>query len=339
MVKRDILLVGAGLIGRRHVPYIQSVANLIAIVDPDPSAVGFAEDLAIPLFPTLEDALEAHTIDGAILATPNHLHVPQAVMLVERGIPCLIEKPIADQSVSASRLVALAEDKAVPLLIGHHRRHNTLIQRAKGVMEQGLLGELVAARANFWLYKPDDYFNQEWRTKAGAGPAFINAIHDLDLLRYLCGEVSEVQAMQSHAQRGFEVEDTLIANLRFENGALGTVSISDTIVAPWSWEFTAGENPAYPKVDGYAYTLGGTRASLSIPDLKLWSHPGRRSWWEPIETKSLDYQPNDPLATQMQHFVDVMNGAAEPLINGRDALASLELLERIQAACRNADTT
>ena len=89
--------------------------------------------------------------------------------------------------------------------------------------------------AQFWLYKPEDYFDVEWRRKPGAGPVFINLIHDLDLLRHFCGEVVRVQAMESRRARGFEVEDTAALLMEVANGALGAVTVSDTVVAPWSW--------------------------------------------------------------------------------------------------------
>ena len=332
--KKKLILVGAGLIGQRHVSYIQEAAELVAIVDPSPTAQQFAQSLSMPLYADLEEALIQEEAQGLILATPNHLHVPHAHLAVEQGLPCLIEKPIAESSDTAADLVKQANAKNIPLLIGHHRRHNNLIQAAKKTIKEGILGDIVGVQANFWLYKPDDYYNMTWRTKTGAGPAFINAIHDLDLLRYLCGEVIQIQAMKSHAQRGFEVEDTLVATLKFENGALGSLSISDTIVAPWSWEFTAKENPAYPHVSTHAYCLGGTKGSLSIPDLKLWQHPKERSWWNPISSKTLPYEVNDPLRTQMAHFLDVIDGKVEPLVSGEEGLKSLQLLEQIQRAAR-----
>jgi predicted dehydrogenase len=269
--------------------------------------------------------------DGVVIATPNHLHLAHAELCIDAGIPVLIEKPIADTLEKADRIATLSEAAGVPVLIGHHRRHNPIVARAKEVVQAGTLGEIVAVNGQFWLYKPDDYFEATWRKGPGAGPALINFIHDVDLLRHFCGDLVEVQAMRSNAQRGTAVEDTAAILLRFANGALGTFSMSDTVVAPYSWEMSSGENPIYPHHPGACYTLGGAEASLSIPDLRLWRHTGARSWWNPIEAEQLSVTPADAFARQFAHFLDVIDGAA-PRVSAREGRASLAaVLDVLQA--------
>ncbi|SLN16459.1 1,5-anhydro-D-fructose reductase [Pseudoruegeria aquimaris] len=329
-----ILVVGAGLIGQRHIAMLQARGWLAAIADPAPAARGVAEAAAVPLFDDLEAALDGVKPDGVLLASPNQLHVAQALACVARGIPVLVEKPIADRVEDARRLVDAARTAQVPILVGHHRRHNPLIAAAKAAIEAGRLGRIVAVNALFWLYKPDAYFAPDWRRQEGAGPVFINLIHDLDLLRHLCGEVAAVQAVESSAVRGFAVEDTAAMLLEFESGALGTVSISDCAVSPWSWEFAAGENPAYPKTDVPAYTIAGTHGALSVPDLGLWHHPEERSWWAPIRREALPSAQRDPLEAQLDHFAAVIAGRAEPLVSGEEGLRTLQVLEAVKRAAR-----
>ena len=81
----------------------------------------------------------------------------------------------------------------------------------------------------------------------------------------MCGQVESVQAQCSPSIRGFENEDMAAALLKFENGAIGTITVSDSIVAPWSWEMTSKENPIYPSTSESCYVIGGTHRSLSIP--------------------------------------------------------------------------
>ncbi len=328
----SIAVIGAGLIGQKHIDIVSNAANLSAIVDPNPAAEQIAKSHGTQWFASLETYLERAMPDGAIVATPNQLHLDHARACIEKGVPVLVEKPLAENVASATKIMQASTQAGVPVLVGHHRRHSGLVRAAKAAIEAGQLGRIVVANAQFWLFKPDDYFETSWRRQDGAGPTYINLIHDIDLLRYFCGDIVSVQATQSNRVRGFEVEDSCVVILEFESGALGTVSISDTVSAPWSWELTAGENPVYPKTDMACYTLGGTHGSLSIPDLRLWSHPGKRSWWEPIEAQRLDFTANDPVADQFVHFLDVIENGTVPLVTAAEGLKNMQILDAIKQA-------
>ncbi len=325
-------VVGAGLIGRRHVALVEASdrATVAFVADPSAEAVVVAGSLGIPHYPDVTEALKATRSDAVIIATPNHLHVENGLECVRAGLPMLIEKPIADRSEPAGRLVDAADAANTPVLIGHHRRHNPLIAEAKRSIDAQSLGRIVAVHANFWLYKPADYFDAEWRTKDGAGPVFINLIHDIDLLRHLVGEVQSVVAMESRQTRRFDVEDTAALILRFVNGAIGTVTVSDTIVAPWSWELTAAENAAYPATGQTCYQIGGTKGSLEVPTGRIWSQSGERSWWRPIGSKVNSTEAADPLEVQLDHLCDVIEGKAAPLVSGKEGLRSLQVIEAIK---------
>ena len=143
-----------------------------------------------------------------------------------------------------------------------------------------------------------------------------------------------VQAREANKVRGFEVEDTSAVILEFDSGALGTVSISDTTSAPWSWELTAGENPAYPKTDQSCYHFGGTEGALSVPDMKFWRHEGVQSWWSPINCEVLKVPGEDPIIRQFRHFVDVIQRAASPLVRAEDGLRNIEVLDAIKRAAK-----
>jgi predicted dehydrogenase len=331
-----LAVVGAGQIGQRHIKHIvaEPKALLAAIVDPSEAAKSLALQRNVPWFAQFSDLLAAQKLDGVIFATPNQLHVANGLEAVAAGIPALIEKPIADDLAAATRLVAEAEAKHVPLLIGHHRRHNSLIQRAKTIIDDGMLGRIVSVHGCFWLLKPDDYFDVAWRREDGAGPILTNLIHDIDLLRYLVGEIVSVQAQTSNAVRGHAVEETAVAVLQFANGALGTVNVSDSIVAPWSWEHTTGENPQYPQTDQFCYMLGGTHGSLTVPTLEIWSNAGKRSWFEPFTVERINAASQDPLGLQIQHFCRVIRGEEAPLVSGREGLQTLRVIDAIKRAAR-----
>lgn len=329
-----LALLGAGVIGRQHVRHMQAddTLALAAIVDPLPAARSWAAELGVPWHPDLASLLAARRPDGIIVATPTQSHVALGLECVAAGLPTLVEKPIADDVAGAERLVQAAEAAGVKLLVGHHRRHHPLLQQARQAIEAGRLGRLVAVHAICWFHKPDSYFAPAWRRAPGAGPILTNIIHDVDLLRALCGEVASVQAQESNAVRGHAVEDTAAILLRFHSGVLGTITVSDTIAAPWSWELTVGENPAYTQTAESCILLGGTQASLSLPYLDLWSHAAAPDWMTPINPARLPTPPGHPLALQLRNFAAVIRGTQGPVVSGREGLNTLKVVAAIHQA-------
>ncbi|WP_449255455.1 Gfo/Idh/MocA family protein [Bosea sp. (in: a-proteobacteria)] len=340
MAPVKLAVVGAGLIGRRHAEHVarEPGAALCAIVDPSEVGRDLAERLGARWHRGFSDLLAAGRPEGVIVATPNQLHVAHGLEAIEAGIPVIVEKPLADDLAGAARLVAAAERAGVPLLTGHHRRYNPMIVKAKEIVDSGRLGRVLALHGQFWLMKPDDYFEAAWRREEGAGPILLNLIHDVDLFRYLCGEVVSVQALGGNAVRGHAAEETAAILLRFASGAIATVTVSDTIVAPWSWELTTGENPAYPQQDQSCYQIGGTHGSLTIPQLEIWSNRDRRSWWEPLLRERVPFVPEDPLARQIRHFCDVIRHGAAPIASGREGLATLAVIDAVRRAVRSGET-
>ena len=190
-------VVGAGLVGQRHIDVV--VANpeleLVGIVEPGDAAVRTAQSAGCRLYESLETLLDDGKPDGVIIATPNSLHVEQALLCVQANTPVLVEKPIAVSSSEAAKLVVAAEKADVPILVGHHRRHNPIIKRAKDIVVSGGIGDVRAVQGTCWFYKPDHYFEESpWRKENGAGPIAVNLVHDVDLIRHLVGEVVSVHA-------------------------------------------------------------------------------------------------------------------------------------------------
>ena len=334
-----IAVAGAGLIGKRHVEAVlaSGTARLSAIVDPAPLGRALAEKFGAPWYPSLAELLAKAKPDGVIVATPNQTHVACGLECVAAGVPALVEKPFAIDVASGEKLIAAARTAGIPLLTGHHRRHNPLIRRAKAEIDGGTIGRIVSVNAATWFYKPEDYFDIEWRRKPGAGPVFLNLIHDIDLMHFLCGPVHSVYAMETNAIRGNDVEETCVIALRFASGALGTLNVSDTIVAPWSWELTARENPAYPPTTEPCYLIGGTHGSLELPGLRLWRNREKRSWWEPIDATQLPFRFDDPLVLQVQQFAAVIRGVEQPLVSGADGLAALRVIEAVKQSAANGE--
>jgi predicted dehydrogenase len=341
MNKSRVAVAGAGYIGLAHIAVIEQspTCALSAIVDPSPGARAHADKAGVPLYKSLADLFHEDRPDGIVLATPNQLHVPQALECIAAGLPTLLEKPIAPTVAEAESLVRAAEAAHAKLLIGHHRAHSPIMAKAKAVIDSGQLGRLVAVMGSATFFKPDQYFDDgPWRREPGAGPILLNMIHEVHNLRMLCGDIGAVQAFASHALRGFPVEDTVAINLRFANGALGTFLLSDTAACARSWEQTSQENKVYATyADEDCYVIAGTDGSLSVPTMrtKTYPRPQDRSWWKPFEVGVVGLIRDDPLKHQIEHFAAVIRGQAQPLVTARDGLANLRVTEAIAEAARS----
>ncbi|EJL82176.1 putative dehydrogenase [Polaromonas sp. CF318] len=344
-----IAVAGAGVIGRRHIELIQAGprTRLCAVVDPQPASRDFAAGLGVPHFESLEQLFagpgEARP-DGVVLATPNHLHVAGALACARQGVPALIEKPVADSLEAGLRLAEALAKQATPMLVGHHRRHSGTLQAARRAIRAGLLGRVVTVAGSAQFYKPASYFAQgAWRAQAGGGPILINLIHEMDNLRYLCGELESVHAFASNAVRQFAVEDTAVMTLKFASGVLGTFTLSDTVASPRSWEQTSGENTAYARYASQdCYFIAGTRGSLAVPTLQAWTHGpdsrGEPGWMTPFTEQTLALEAVDPLQAQLDHFCDLIDGKAEPIITVADALQSLLAVEAVRRSIATGET-
>ncbi|MEN9983285.1 MAG: hypothetical protein RI918_1254, partial [Pseudomonadota bacterium] len=256
-----------------------------------------------------------------------------ALQCMEAKLPILLEKPIATTVAEGEKIIAMVAATNAKVLIGHHRAHSPIMAKAKEVIDSGKLGKLVAFMGSAMFFKPDHYFvDAPWRKELGAGPILINMIHEVHNMRMICGEIVAVQALGSHAIRGFAVEDTVAINLRFANGALGTFMLSDTAASAKSWEQTSQENKSYASYDDEdCYVITGTHGTLSVPTMRLkrYANDEDRSWWIAFDASVVSMVRDDPLKLQIEHFGAVIRGEVQPLVSAYDGLQNLRVTEAI----------
>jgi len=325
MSKTKLVVIGVGAIGRMHVERarLHPQCEVVAVSDPTPAGEAFARAENLRWFADYTQMLDEMRPQGAIVATPNATHLAVGVACIERGIAVLMEKPIADTVEQAAALTRAAETAGVPLIVGHHRRHNPILRHGREIVQSGRLGKAVSAVAMATFFKPDSYFDMAWRREKGGGPVLINLIHDIDMLRYLLGEIVQVQAVSSNKVRGYGVEDTAAAVLTFENGALGTLVVSDCAAAPWNWDLAAGEAAHYPQQRVNTHFITGTEGSMTLPLLEIWSYRGKKGWHDPLSVEMTTPHRVDPYHEQLRHFSAVIAGTETPVCSGDDATRTL----------------
>ncbi|CAM4291936.1 Gfo/Idh/MocA family protein [Kerstersia similis] len=339
MAKKDLAVIGAGAIGRIHIEAALRSAQwrLSAVVDPSEAGRALAGKVNAAWYADIDAMYASQRPDGVIVATPNHTHVSLGISCLERGSAVLVEKPIADSVAEARQLCDAAQGLGLPLLVGHQRRHNVILRQARDIVASGRLGRIVAANGLAAFMKPDSYFEAAWRREPGGGPILINMIHDIDLLRFLLGEVSSVQAVSANQVRGHAVEDTAAVVLTFASGALATLMVSDAAASPWCWDMAAGEAEHYPRQNVNSHYLVGTQASLTLPLLELWEYRGQPGWHEPLTMTRTAPHLGHPYDEQLRHFAAVIDAQEIPVCSGEDGLRTLQVTLAVGRAASSGD--
>jgi len=349
MASVRIGIIGLGTIGRTHweVTRRSPQTELVAVADPTPAALDFARAGNVPAYADYREMLAQEKLDGVIVAVPNAEHVPVALACIEQGIAVLVEKPISDSVSAALEMCDVAKARNVPLLVGHHRRHNTGIQRVRQAIADGHIGRPVTATVMYNQLKTASYFDLGWRREPGGGPILINLIHEIDLIRFMFGEIHSVQAVSSSAVRGYAVEDTAAVMLRFLSGAIGTISVSDTAVSPYSWDLASGEFDAMlgtsdqmkrQKVSTHVFA--GTEGAVTLPTLEYYNYRGvaEPGWRSDLNAETLVAATGDTYLRQIEHFARVIRREDEPLVCGLDGVRTLQATLAVKDAAATGQT-
>ncbi|WP_179379478.1 Gfo/Idh/MocA family protein [Jannaschia marina] len=320
-----LLLAGTGLIGARHLAHIEAhpALTLAGIVDPDPARRAHP---SAPGFPDLESV--DVPVDGVVLATPTATHAPLAIAAARRGWHVLVEKPVAETLEAADAMIAAAEAAGIRILVGHHRRHHPRVARLHEIVTSGRIGTPVAASLLWLMRKPDDYFDVGWRAGIDGAPIKQNLIHDVDTLRWLFGEVTEVVGLASNAVRGAARPESGGAVLRFEGGATATLTYADTTPTPWGFEAGTGESPHIPHTAQDSLRIAGTAGGVEFPSLRVWS--GAAHWNEEPKPSETEVEEAVPLIRQLEHFAEVIAGRAAPIVDAASAKRTLDVILRIE---------
>lgn len=346
----EIVVIGVGLIGPRHAEHVvkNPTTNLFAIVDLNTNSKQLANRMNTNFFQRIEDMIkycrdnQIKYPDGAIVCTPNHTHVQVASELANHGINLLIEKPLSPSAEDSKALKIFTNFKKVKVLIGHHRRFNPFIVATKQQLSK--VGKVIAVQGTWTLKKDEEYFRDSpWRTDCatGGGVLLINLIHDLDLLQYLFGPISQVYAEPLAQQRQYkDADEGAILTLRFKSGVCGTFICSDNVTSPFNFETSTGENPNIPynnDVQGL-YRIFGSEGTLSIPDFNLFTHNSNndknKNWLYDIDCEKLlhgdDLVKQKPFDFQLDHFVNIINNSQVPSCTIDDGISALLVIESVK---------
>ncbi len=326
MDKVRVGLIGAGLMGVRHMKAMEEVPEiaLVAIADPSPIAVKVGAPQNIPIYPDAGAMLARCVLDAVIIATPTERHHQDIMMALEARQTVLVEKPITATLAEADEVNGFAEQKGCHVLVGHQRRYYPCAAEAREIIAQGRIGKLMGVTGQWTTRKDEDYYSAAWRRDVKAGPILTNLIHEIDLIRFICGDIATVSAEVTHHDQEFDKEDAVAISMKFVNSAVGTFLLSDRTPTPWTWEMALGESVRFPKTGQNAIRFLGTKGALDFPNLTLWSHANNDGdWHDEITAERIKTPFVDAYIAQCRHLCAIVRGTETPIIDARNGSKSL----------------
>lgn len=334
--KIKIAVVGCGRIAGKHFGAIEKHSadmELVAVCDNNPQILRvFMDKYNVPGFGKMGDMLNAILPDVVVLCTPSGLHPQQAIEAANAGVNIITEKPMATRWADGLNMVRACDEKRVRLFVVKQNRMNATLQLLKRAVVEKRFGRIHMVHLNVFWTRPQEYYDQgKWRgTWELDGGAFMNqASHYVDLIEWLIGPVADIQAMTS-THRDIEVEDTGVMNVRWRNGALGSMAVTMC---------------TYPKNYEGSITIIGEKGlvrigGVAVNEIQTWEFEDERPYDKEVaqsnyETTSV-YGFGHPL--YYKNIVDVFRGIAEPETDGREGLKSLEVLIAAYLSARDGRT-
>jgi predicted dehydrogenase len=322
------------MIARFHVRALAEVPNtrVVALVDTRlESARKLATDLGLdcPISPDWAPVLSRSDVDMVIVATPSGAHMEPAVAAASAGKHVVVEKPLEVTLPRCDRIIEACERHGVKLCTIFPSRFGDANRVLKEAVEAGRFGRLTLGETTCKWWRPQSYYDQGgWKgTRAldGGGALMNQAIHNVDLLLWLMGPVTHISGFTATlAHERIEVEDTAVACLRFQNGALGVIQATTSVF------------PGYPKT----IAIHGDRGSAVIEqdDILRWDFAPEtdsdRAVRERFAQKvGASGGASDPAAIshvgharQLTDFVQALETGCSPRVDGREGRKAVETI-------------
>ena len=230
MNKVKFAVVGCGSIGKRHIAVLDADpdAQLVAICDLDENRAKELSDLyeGVPFFSDYEEMLRNIDADVINVVTPHALHKEMSIKALQAGFNVLVEKPMALTVEDCKEMNDVSKASGKKLWVVKQNRHNVPVRLAKQAISEGRLGKIFMVKCDILWNRYQGYYDESpWRGKIEeeGGALFTQASHFIDLLIWWCGDIVEVKAHAETQNHQIQTEDTGIAILRFDSGAIGSL--------------------------------------------------------------------------------------------------------------------
>ena len=285
-------------------------------------------------FDSLERFLDHRPMDLVAIGSPSALHAEQGIAAAERGLHVLVEKPLDITTARADALISAAGRAGVTLGVFFQDRLKPDVVTMKAMVDAGVLGRPVLASGRVKWYRPPEYYGgSRWRgtfALDGGGALINQAIHTIDVLLYLWGPIASVDARSATQLHKIEVEDTLVATLQFENGALGVFEASTAVFPGYARrvELTGSNGTVTLEHDQL------TGVDLKEPDARF--PPPAVDARDPAPANAASPTVSDatPHRRIFEDFVRAIQTGGQPVCDGPEGRRSVVVVEALYASAR-----
>ena len=334
--KIKIAIVGCGRISSNHFKSIEKHKDrleLISICDNNQKVLSENEKkYNVKGYIDINDMLNNEDLDLVAICSPSGIHEEQTILCAKKNVNVMTEKPMATNWQDGIDMVNACDKAGVRLFVVKQNRKNPTLQLLKRAITENRFGKINMVHLNVFWNRTQEYYDQApWRgTFKLDGGAFMNqASHYIDLLDWLVGPIDTVQLMTS-TTRDIEVEDTGVLNVKWKNGALGSMSVTML---------------TYKKNFEGSITVLGEKGSVRVGGVAVnnfdhWEFEDHKDYDDEIEKSS--YQTSSIYGFghpyYYQNVIDVLNGKAEPETDGKEGLKSLEIIIAAYLSAKNDKT-
>ena len=237
VLRHAIVGVGASILSAHRLGLELPSVQIVGVSDVN-EAVGRAraEEFGCPFFADHRTLLDETRPDVTVVLTPHPFHAAIAINALNAGSHVLVEKPMAVEVAEADAMIEAADRNGKVLAVNFQQRHRPEIEAAHELIRSGALGELHRVEmVEPWMRPAAYYRSAGWRGTwrgEGGGVLMNQAPHGLDLICHLAGLPTRVVAWTKTMRHAIETEDTLLAMVEYEGGALGTIYFSTAEAGP-----------------------------------------------------------------------------------------------------------
>ncbi len=318
-IEPTFVIIGAGGISRSYVQaFLQGLPRqLVGVAD---VRIESARDVAAMgnavAYDNVDRMIEELKPTAAIVCTPPSTHPDICIRLMEQGVHVLCEKPLAISTEAAIRMSETAERCHVVFSMGSKFRFVADVQKAREIIDAGILGEIILYENTFAGFCD---MSQRWNSQpaiSGGGVLIDNGTHSVDILRFLLGNITELQVVEGRRIQNLPVEDTVHLFARTESGAMGNIDLS------WSLNKVRADFISLYGSKG-TLSVGWKESKYKLADQKDWTVFGN------------GYDKVAAFGNQIRNFSAAICGTEELIITATDAIASVRVIETAYAALRS----